>query len=523
MARNPGLKHDSSLWTAEAALPDRPPLAKNEEADVCVVGAGFAGLSTAYLLAKEGQSVVVIDGAVPGGGQSQLTTAHLTAVLDGDLSELAAMHGAAAIKLAVVSHSAAIDRIEMIVDAEAIDCGFERVDGWQFPGEGENARTGLRRQEAAARAASLDCRLETRMPIDGFVSTAALRYPRQGQLHPVRYLAGLARAIEGLGGKIYGGTHAIAVRDGAPARVETRSGVTVTAESVIVATHTPVNDRFRIHTRQYSHRTYVIAARLQRDALPRGLYWDTAEPYHYVRVAPAAWHGEDALIIGGEDHKTGQADDADARFERLLMWARERFPGMREVLTRWSGQVHEPADGLAFIGRNPREKNVYIATGFSGNGTTYGTIAGMLLTDLIMGRPNPWETVYDPMRALTRGAGVWLKENLNGVARYASYLTPGEVSGVEEIPPGGGAVIRRGLGKIAASRDENGQLTEVSAICPHLGGIVCWNTEARTWDCPVHGSRFAADGRVLDGPANTDLPPVPGTRSRKKPKTPRKE
>lgn len=512
---------DNSLWTAEAALPDRPPLAKNETADACVIGAGFAGLSAAYLLAREGKSIVVIDAGVPGGGQSCVTTAHLTAVLDGE--HITETHGEPAARLAVESHSAAIDRIEAIVDAESIDCGFERVDGWLFPGEGEDARNRLRRQEAAALAAGLDCRLEKRLPIDGFTASAALRFPRQAQLHPVRYLAGLARAIEALGGRIYGGTHAIAVRDGAPARVETRTGVTITADSVVVASFTPVNDRFRIHTRQYAYRTYALAARLQRGTIPRGLYWDNADPYHYARVAPAAWHGDDALIIGGEDHKTGQKDDADARFERLLAWGAERFPGMREVLTRWSGQVHEPADGLAFIGRNPREQNVYIATGFSGNGTTYGTIAGLLLTDLIMGRPNPWASVYDPMRPVTRGAGAWLKENLNAAARYGRYLKPSEVPGVEEIPPGGGAVIRRGLRRIAASRDEHGELTEVSAICPHLGGVVCWNSESKSWDCPVHGSRFAADGSVLDGPAVTDLPPVPGTRSRKEPRTYRKD
>lgn len=515
---------DSSLWTAEAALPSRPPLARNEDADVCVVGAGFAGLSAAYLLAKEGKSVAVIDAAVPGGGQSRATTAHLTAVLDADLSELSRAHGGPAVKLAAESHAAAIDRIEMIVDAEGIDCGFERVDGWLFPGEGENARARLRRQEAAARAAGLDCRLETTLPVDGLTpGGAALRFPRQAQLNPVRYLSGLARAIEKLGGRIYGGTHATAVTDGEPALVETRDGASIVAESVIMATFSPVNDRFRIHTRQYSYTTYAIAVRLQRGAVPRALFWDTADPYHFVRVAPAAWHGDDALLIGGEDHKTGQADDADARYERLLSWGTERFPGLREVLARWSGQVHETADGLAFIGRNPREKNVYIATGFSGNGTTYGAVAGMLITDLVMRRRNPWTAVYDPRRSPARGAGAWLRENLNAAARYGRWLTPGEVPGVEAIPPGGGAVLRRGLKKVAASRDESGSLTEVSAICPHLGGVVCWNSEARTWDCPVHGSRFAADGTVLDGPATANLPPVPGTRSRKKPKTFRKE
>jgi nitrite reductase/ring-hydroxylating ferredoxin subunit len=209
--------------------------------------------------------------------------------------------------------------------------------------------------------------------------------------------------------------------------------------------------------------------------------------------------------VGGEDHKTGQADDTDERFDRLQSWTRERFPQAGEIAFRWSGQIMEPVDTLAFIGRNPGDQSIYVVTGDSGNGMTHGTIAGILLTDLILGRPNEWQTLYDPGRITLRAAADFARENLNVAAQFASYVTPGEVGTAEEIAPGEGAVIRKGLTKIAACRDTGGLLHERSAVCPHLGCIVDWNSTEKTWDCPCHGSRFDQSGNVLNGPANAGL------------------
>jgi Rieske Fe-S protein len=213
------------------------------------------------------------------------------------------------------------------------------------------------------------------------------------------------------------------------------------------------------------------------------------------------------LIVGGEDHKTGQADEHDARFERLESWAHERFPSAESVEFKWSGQIMEPVDGVAFIGRNPMdEKNVYICTGDSGQGMTHGTIASMLITDLILGRTNAWSSLYDPSRITLRAAAEFAKENLNTAAQYGDWLTAGEVRSVEDIAPGSGGVVRRGMTKVAAYRAEDGVLYECSAVCPHLGGIVQWNDTEKTWDCPCHGSRFDKFGTtVLNGPANTGL------------------
>ena len=217
----------------------------------------------------------------------------------------------------------------------------------------------------------------------------------------------------------------------------------------------------------------------------------------------------DILIVGGEDHKAAQASDVEARYERLETWMRERFPAARELEFRWSGQVMETQDGLAFIGRNPLDTpNVYVVTGDSGMGMTHGTIAGILISDLIAGRDNPWAALYDPSRIRTGAADEWVKENLNVAAQYTAWVTPGDVSSVDEIPPNSGAVMREGLTKIALFRDEAGELHGCSAVCTHLGCIVGWNPSASTWDCPCHGSRYDKYGKVINGPAKTDLAPV---------------
>jgi Rieske Fe-S protein len=215
----------------------------------------------------------------------------------------------------------------------------------------------------------------------------------------------------------------------------------------------------------------------------------------------------DCLIVGGEDHKTGQAEDTEARFDRLEAWARRVFPHLQLIEYRWSGQVLEPVDGLAFIGRNPGEDNVYIATGDSGHGMTHGTIAGILIRDLIQNRDNEWAKIYDPSRKSLKSLAEFTKENLNVAVQYVDYVTGGNVKDPDRIRPGSGAVLRRGLQKVACYKDETGLLHELSPICPHLGCVVDWNDTEKTWDCPCHGSRFSALGKVVNGPANSDLEP----------------
>jgi nitrite reductase/ring-hydroxylating ferredoxin subunit len=282
----------------------------------------------------------------------------------------------------------------------------------------------------------------------------------------------------------------------------------VTAAAVVVATNTPVNDLLAIHTKQAAYQTYVIGARIPFRSVTRGLYWDTPDPYHYIRIETIGKgaNAHDVLIVGGEDHKTGQEDDANKRFTALERWTRHRFPMVEGIEYRWSGEVMEPIDGLAFIGRNPMDaKNVFIATGDSGNGMTHGTIAGILLTDLILERRNSWESIYEPSRITLKALPEFAKENLNVARQYADLVLAGDVESADEIKPGGGAIISRGLHKVAVYRDPQGEIHERSAVCPHLGCIVNWNSLENTWDCPCHGSRYDALGKVIQGPANSDL------------------
>jgi Rieske Fe-S protein len=292
----------------------------------------------------------------------------------------------------------------------------------------------------------------------------------------------------------------------------------VSALAVVVATNSPFNDMVAIHTKQAAYLTYAIGAVVPRGSIPRGLFWDTLDPYHYVRLAPIGpdqrdrTHPEagerELLIVGGEDHKTGQARDQAQRFDRLEQWTRERFPMVEKVGFRWSGQVMETIDGLAFIGRNPGDRdNVFIITGDSGMGMTHGTIGGILISDLILGRDNPWTRLYDPSRKPVGAVGDYASENLNVAGQYADWLTGGEVSDRGEIPVGEGAVLRRGLSKVAVYREADDEYHEVSAVCPHLGCIVAWNTVEKSWDCPCHGSRFDCRGDVLNAPANRGLAP----------------
>jgi len=509
-----------SLWEATSDGGQLNPLREETQADICVVGAGIAGLTAAYTLARNGRSVVVLDDGLIGRGMTGRTTAHIVNALDDRYYELERLHGEEGSRLAADSHTAAIDFIERVAREENIDCQFERLDGYLFEPPNEPAKN-LRQEYEACLRAGISVEWIARAPIEAFDTGPAIRFRNQAQFHPLHYLRGLANAIERAGGRIFTGTRVLDVKGGEAAHVTTQEGHTVRAGSVVVATNTPINDRYVMHTKQSPYMTYVIGMRIPSGSVPRGLFWDTAQeagqedkaigmiPYHYVRLAKEG--ADEILIVGGEDHKTGQADDFEERYQRLEAWTHLRWPTAGEVVFRWSGQVMEPVDGLGYIGRNPMDKeNVYIATGDSGNGITHGTIAGILIPDLIMGRANAWATVYDPARKSLRAAGDFAHENLNVAAQYRDFVTGGDVPSADEIKPGHGAVLRHGLRKVAAYRDDEGVLHEMTAICPHLKCIVHWNGNEKTWDCPCHGSRFDCRGHVMNGPSVSDLAPVDG-------------
>ena len=499
---------------------------RDESCDVCIVGAGIAGLTTAYLLQREfraqGKKVYVIEAFDIGSGQTGRTTAHFSNALDDRYIDIEKYHGARGARLAADSHTSAMELVESIAKVEKIDCDLKRVDGYLFRAKTSDLSTSssstdsqdilMRELIAAQKAGLADVYLTREVAPHPFLrdQTEALCFPRQLQLHPMKYLEGLARCFLRDGGRIFTHSPVSKISGGKDANVTTRGGFDIKASSIVVATNTPINDIFALHTKQAPYRSYVIGIKIPKDSVPDALYWDTLEDYHYVRKATP-----ELLIVGGEDHKTGQDDDPAPRYQRLENWVRKILPSAGEVVYRWSGQVMEPVDGMAFLGHNPLDRNnVYIITGDSGNGMTHGTIGGILITDQIMGRENEWEKLYSPSRVSVRAVGEFIKENANVAAQYLDWLTPKDLSDVSSIASslakGEGALIREGVRVLAVYRGENGHIEKMSATCPHLGGIVHWNPAEKSWDCPCHGSRFDCHGKVIEGPAHTDLTRVDG-------------
>jgi glycine/D-amino acid oxidase-like deaminating enzyme/nitrite reductase/ring-hydroxylating ferredoxin subunit len=501
-----------SFWSNSEQAQEYHPLRKDIHTDVVIVGAGITGLSIGYMLAKRGHGVVILDDGLPGSGETGRTTAHLVTALDDRYRHIEHLHGAEKAQLAAESHREAINLIEEIIKKEQIHCDFERVSGYLFRHASDEPDALEKELEAAIRA-GVDVQMVDSLP--GLPSeNKALEFGRQAQFHIGKYINGLCRALEKHGAKIYTSTHAKKISHEG---VETEESFVVKSNHIVVATNTPVNNRFVIHTKQTPYRTYVIAAKIEKGVLPKALWWDTgdqssantAKPYHYVRIQELD-QTHDLLISGGEDHITGVIDNnvpEENRYMALEKWTRERFP-IREVSYHWSGQVMETMDALAFIGRNPMDKdNVYIATGDSGNGMTHATIAAMLIPDLIEGKANPWEKLYDPGRfKLFAAGGNFIRDNMGVLTElFRGYTHHPDLQSFREVKKEEGKIVEVNGEKYGAYRDDSGNLHIVTAICPHMKCVVKWNNDEDSWDCPCHGSRFTIDGKVVNGPANENL------------------
>jgi glycine/D-amino acid oxidase-like deaminating enzyme/nitrite reductase/ring-hydroxylating ferredoxin subunit len=494
----------SSIWH-DTRMPsfDTPPAL---ETDVCIIGAGIAGLSTALELARGGTRVSVIDDGPIGGGETGRTTAHLASAVDDRFHKLEKRFGERGARLVAESHAAAIDKIEQNVREFAIDCEFRRVEAYLFSPPGDDLQE-LEVELGAARRAGLIVDRVERGPLD---LGPALRFANQAEIHPLRYLRGLAEAVIEHGGHIHTHCHVESIDPhGKPLVLKLAGGRSIHCRIAIDATNGAISSPIKLPIRQAAYRSYVLGFDLEPGAIPHMLLWDTEDPYHYVRVATGP-SGRDVLVVGGEDHRTGQGNPEHA-FGTLAHWARQRFRFAGPIVERWSGQILEPADGLAFIGACPDLEHVYVVTGDSGNGMTHGTIAAMVIPELARGRRSAWAELYDPKRRI-RGIGTLIKEAAYSTAPYADWLRGGDVASEESIRRNSGALVRHGLHVVAAYRDGAGELHSCSATCPHLRGVVQWNQAEQTWDCPCHGSRFDAYGRVLNGPALKDLEriePVP--------------
>ncbi len=496
-----------SLWATrsgdDAALAPAP-LERDLRVDVAVVGAGIAGLSTAYELARLGLKVAVLDRGTFGGGMTGRTTAHLASALDDLYSAYADLRGETAARMLYEGQAAAIERIDSIARTESVDCDFARVDGFLF-GPDPEARGVLERERDMCRRIGFEGVEFVEAPPQGANGGGGcLRFPRQARFDPLAYCRGLVAALSRMGAALHSGTAVTDVKDGkGEVELATEAGSKITAEHVVLATNSPIVDRLVIHGEQAPYRTYAVAFDAPKGTVPDALIWDTLDPYHYVRIQPEA--DRDVVIVGGEDHRTGTADDMEDRFSRLESWSRERWPALGAVRTRWSGQVQEPFDGAPFIGRSPGRDRVFIATGDSGQGMTNGVMAALILTRLVTGRTSPFTQVSDPSRLPLRGATEFLRENLPTAANLMERLTGGERREPESLGRGEAAVLIVEGRNVAAYRDEEDRLHLRSAVCSHAGCVVHWNSYEKCWECPCHGSHFAPDGEVLNAPAMSPL------------------
>ncbi|WP_108522351.1 FAD-dependent oxidoreductase [Bradyrhizobium algeriense] len=492
-------RRSQSLWMDIAVAPNATPLQGGKECDVVIIGAGIAGISTAYELALGGSRVIVLDRGKIAGGITARTTAHLAPLCDDLMSAMIGLRGEDISRLFYESQAAAVDRIEEIQQRESIECDFRRLDGYLFQARDTDAKI-IEDELDAVRKVGAPVHRLVGIPLAHCAQQHVLRYPRQGTFHPLKYLRGLVAAVEAKGGSFHCDTVVERVEEHDSKVIVTASGGTVTAQGAVVATNAPIVDRFALHTKMAPYRTYAMAFSIRKGAIPDALYWDTLDPYHYVRLQPGD-DRTDFLIAGGGDHKSGEADDAEVRFQALETWTRNLIPAAQNVTHRWSGQVLDTIDYAGFIGRNPGSNKIYEHTGDSGQGMTHGVVGAMINSALILGRETKWADVYEPSRKTPAAIGKFLRENVTAVKNFAEYLAPGELADVSDLKAGHGAIIRQGTSKIAAYRDPSGAMYVRSAACTHVGCHLHWNSFETCWDCPCHGSHFAIDGTPLNAPA----------------------
>lgn len=489
----------ASLWVETSPPTAYPPLQENARVDVAVLGGGIAGLTTALLLARSGASVAVVDAGKVGHGVSGYSTAKVTSLHSLTYADLASSRGEDHAHVYGEANEAGLATIARFTRELAIDCDFRRRPNFTHTDSPDEVDQVREEADTAARLGLPSSFVtETDLPWD---VAGAVRFEEQAEFHPCKYLVGIAQAIRGEGGQIHEHTRAVDVSDGDPCTVELENGRELQAGHVVVATHFPFLDRSGFFARIHPERSYCLAIRI-RGAVPQGMYIDTQG--HSLRSQPAPGGGE-LLLVGGASHKVGQADEADS-YRHLHSYARERFDVV-SVDYRWSTQDNIPLDKVPYVGKlAPFSRRVLVATGFRKWGYANGTAAAIILADAIKGREHPWAKTYDSTRLGPPSAAVpFVKENVNVGRRFVQdRLERGDVA---DVAPGDGAIVRQGLGQAAVHRDERGELHALSARCTHLGCIVQWNNAERSWDCPCHGSRFAIDGRVIQGPAVSPLEP----------------
>lgn len=504
-----------SVWRSENGR-HYAPLKKKADYDVVVIGGGITGVTAAYLLKQAGKTVCLLERDVIGSVDTGNTTAHLTYVMDKRLPALVKEFGKDSAEIAWHAGAEAIGKIESIAQEEGIDCEFQRVPGYLHSAlKGKKDESSAFKKEAElAQSLGFDAEFMDEVP---FVEKPGIRFANQAKFHPLKYLAGLVAKVHGGGCAIYEKTEVSSIEGNPP--VVTANGHPITADRVIIATHVPLMGKagiigaafFQAKLAPYS--SYVVGAKIPKNVVPGASFWDTSNPYYYLRIDSGS--RSDYAIFGGADHKTGQEDDPKSCYRDLEHELRRLIPAAK-IDHHWSGQVIETADGLPFIGETAPQQ--FAATGYAGNGMTFGTLAGMMARDYVLGQENPWQHLFTPSRKKLRGGLLrFLSENMDYPFYYLrDRLGLTRADSTAGVRRGQGKVLKIGKESVACYRDEKGQLTQVSAVCTHMGCLVHWNGAEKTWDCPCHGSRFQATGEVMAGPAEEPLEPVSAIKPAKK-------
>jgi len=501
----------NSYWIDSASLPQFPGLKRNLEVDVAIIGAGITGVTAAYLFKKAGYRVALVERGRCGGFDTTNTTAHLTCVTDVRLSDLASKFGKKAARNVWEGGMAAINQIEAIIAEEQIKCDFVRIPGYYHLGQPAKSpkETALLQREAAL-ANELGFSAEYRESV-AFMNLPGIEFAGQAKFHPLKYLAALLKTIPGNGGHVFEKaevneieSEVLAVKIG---------DYKIRCSYVMLATHNPLMGKSNLisaalfQTKLFLYTSYAIGARIPKARAPEASFWDTDNPYHYLRVDRQ--RGFDYAIFGGEDHKTGQQENTLQSYQQLEKALLKRIPEAK-IEHHWSGQVIETPDGLPFIGETA--KSQFVATGFGGNGMTFGTLGAMMAVDSFLQKANPWAKLFDVRRKhLLLGTGKYFKENKDyPVLVLKKWLKVEKHEPISKIKRDEGDVLEYHGQKVAVFRDKHGKLFLHSPVCPHMQCIVRWNGTEKTWDCPCHGSRFAATGAVLSGPAETGLERIEG-------------
>ncbi len=477
-----------------------PTLTENISADAVVIGAGITGITTALQLADAGMDVVVLEALAVGQGGTGGSTGNLYSTVATGLAPLRKKWGDETIQDVVSARAQAIDQIEAWVKRFGIECQFHRRPLYHLTqAEDKKALETLDAERDALRCAGLDVTAaeDAMLP---FQITHGLKVEGQAQFNPLRYVQGLARAVSQQGVRLFENSP---VRDVDYSHgVVTTDRATVTARHIIHATHTPKGINL-LHAGLLPSREYGIGATLNSGDYPDGIFF-VHDSFHSLR---SYHHGDEHyLVVIGEQHKTGEGHADDTYFARLQAYMNEHFD-VKSAAYRWSNQQYSPADGLPYIGRMHGKDNAYLATGFAADGLTWGTLAGMIIADLASGQDNPWHQRFDSRRFTPgKSAMNWAKENVSVTKHLAKdYLGTRNLKELADVPPGQGKVMSLKGEKLAIYMSHAGELSVLSAVCPHMKCLVHWNGAETSWDCPCHGSRFDIHGEVIEGPAYNPL------------------